>query len=448
VTDWTLAIQIEHEIARIITEQEIAGWQFDVDLAHKHLEFLHGERERLYQEVRPSLSKEVRNVGPVSRPFKMDGSPSAHAAKYYGTDPDCAVLSDQVSGPFSRVEFVEPDMGSRKKLIAQLSRIGWRPDEYTNPSKTFPQGQPKLTESSLEALSSGLGRDVALWYMYGHRESLIASQLLPEVRSDGRIPAVAFPCGTNTGRMRHKIVVNIPKAVKQVIFGRECRELFIARPGYKLVGWDAKQLELRMLAHLINDPEYTEVIINGDPHALHQELAGLPTKDDAKTFLYAFVYGGGDSKLGEISGTGRAGGQRLRARFLKRIPNLEAVIERVKGEARGGFVEGVDGRRLWMRRSDGEIALHRALNTKLQGNGAIVCKATTIFIDRAIRREGLDATKVGDFHDEGQYEVREDHIEKFMELPAESIVKSGNLLNINVPLGADVKSGNNWAETH
>jgi hypothetical protein len=448
MTDWNLAIRIEHDIARIISQQEHNGWEFDVDLAYQHLEYLESEREILYDRIRPLLAKEVRKIGPVSRPFKMDGTLAAITGKYCDSDPSCAVLRDTVGGPFTRIAFDEPDLGSRKKLMAQLSRLGWRPDEYTNPSKTHPKGQPRLTETSLEALSSGTGRDVALWYIYRDRTSLIQSQLLPNVRADGRIEAQAFPLGTNTGRMRHRIVVNIPKASKKVIFGSECRQLFTCRPGYKLVGYDAKGLELRMLAHYINDEGYTEVVINGDPHVLHQELAGLATKDDAKTFIYAFIYGGGDLKLGEISGTGRAGGKRLRARFLKRIPNLEAVINDTKEEARGGFVEGLDGRRLWMRKSEGEVMLHKALNTKLQGAGAITMKVMTIFLNRLIKKHGLDAPKVGDFHDEGQHEVREDHVEKFIELCHESIVKTRNLLNINVPLAVDVKVGSNWADTH
>jgi DNA polymerase I-like protein with 3'-5' exonuclease and polymerase domains len=340
------------------------------------------------------------------------------------------------------VDFVEPDLGSRKKLMAQLTRLGWKPLEYTE------KGSPRLTEDSLEALKGGLGREVALWYIYGHREALIRSQLLPHVRADGRIPAQAIPLGTNTGRMAHKIVVNIPKPKKKVIFGKECRELFIAKPGYMLVGYDARGLELRMLAHLIDDPNYTEVVTNGNPHVHHQELAGLATEDDAKTFIYAFIYGGGDAKLGKISGGSRATGKRLRTRFLKRIPNLEAVIDGTKEEARGGFVEGVDGRRLWMRRKDGNIMYHKALNTKLQGNGAIVMKATAIFLDRAVKKCGLDVTKVGDFHDEGQAEVHPDHVEKYIELCKESIVKSGTLLNIKVPLEVKCKIGQSWDQTH
>jgi DNA polymerase I-like protein with 3'-5' exonuclease and polymerase domains len=445
MTDWSLAIRTEHEIARIIAEQERVGWQFDTNLAHRNLEFLKAEQERIYNEVRPALSLEALSLGEIKKPFLKTGEFSAAVERYLDTltGTGSRSLSDHLSGPFSRVDFVEPDIGSRQKLMKQLLRLGWKPLEYTE------KGNPRLTEESLETLTDQVGTNLATWYIYQHRASLIESQLLPNVRADGRIPAEAIPIGTNTNRMTHKIVVNIPKASDGVIFGRECRQMFIARPGYVLVGYDAKGLELRMLAHLINDEGYTLVIVEGDPHALHQELAGLGSRDDAKTFIYAFIYGGGDAKLGSILGKGRDSGKRIRARFLSRIPNLEEVIADTQREAGSGFVTGLDGRRLWLRKGpDGELKTHTALNLKLQGNGAITMKTHTVFLNRLIKKAKLDAPKVGDFHDEGQHECREDQTEKLTELIHEAAVKTYKLLKLNVPFEMDVKVGMSWAETH
>ena len=92
-----------------------------------------------------------------------------------------------------------------------------------------------------------------------------------------------------------------------------------AGDGYKLVGCDASGLELRMLAHYLafyDGGEYAKTVIEGDIHSLNQEAAGLETRDQAKTFIYAFLYGAGDAKIGEIVGGSAREGQMLKRKFL------------------------------------------------------------------------------------------------------------------------------------
>jgi hypothetical protein len=103
-----------------------------------------------------------------------------------------------------------------------------------------------------------------------------------DVDEDWRVPAEAFSLGTNTFRMRHKFVVNIPSRGLHPL-----RHLFIASKGKLILGCDGAGLELRMLAHFMNDLEYTNTVLNGDIHTYNQTLAGLPMRDMAKTFIYA-----------------------------------------------------------------------------------------------------------------------------------------------------------------
>ena len=233
------------------------------------------------------------------------------------------------------------------------------------------------------------------------------------------------------------------------MFPSHDRSMFTARPGRVLVGYDATGLELRMLAHYMNDPDYTEVLLNGDIHTYNQELAGLPTRDAAKTFIYAFNYGAGDAKLGSIVGGSTNEGRELRVRFLSENRALDKLIRGVKRASARGFLLGLDGRMLHMRRgSDGRIQRNKALNTLLQGGGAIVMKQAMIYLDDWVKEHKLDAIKVIDMHDEAQWDVNPKDVEKFKELAELSVVKAGEYFKLNVPLAADVKVGKNWAETH
>ena len=97
-----------------------------------------------------------------------------------------------------------------------------------------------------------------------------------------RVPAEAFSCATNTFRMRHKVVVNIPS---RGLYGKEMRRCFIVGPGKKLLGCDGAGLELRMLAHFMNNDEYIHTVLHGDIHTYNQGMAGLSTRDMAKKFI-------------------------------------------------------------------------------------------------------------------------------------------------------------------
>lgn len=273
---WELAGKIEHKVAQIITQQEINGWKFDVDKARKHIIFLESERDRLYNNIRGDLGYDFNKNSEVSKPFRKDGTLSERVRKY-------GLSQEEVGGPFTQVWYSEPDLGSRQKLQVHLERLGWTPIYFTE------KGNPKIEEESLSKLEGDLGKSIARWYVYRHRQSQIQGWL-DAVRPDGRISAGAITNGTPTGRMRHQVVVNVPKASPKVIFGKEMRELFIAEEGYILVGYDAKGLELRILAHYMDDPEFTEVLLNDDIHGYNQSKAGLPTRDNAKTFRTIGVY--------------------------------------------------------------------------------------------------------------------------------------------------------------
>lgn len=444
------AFACEQHVARIIAQQETNGVLFNEQKARFYIHVLEERKRKLYLRIRPYLEMEV--VRPydkeVQKPFKKDGTHSAIVERWFDGD------TANVSGPFSRVTFVEPNLGSRVKLIAQLLRLGWRPANFTE------KGNPKLTVDgepceSLLQIGTEVGQWIADWYIFNHRESQIKGWLR-KLRPDGRLTAEAITCGTPTYRMRHKVVVNVPKAKKHVPFGREMRSLFTVPKGKVLVGHDASGLELRMLAHYMGDPAYIITVCEGkeedgtDVHTVNQRMAGLPTRDDGKTFIYAFNYGAGDPKLGSIIGGTARDGALMRARFLAANESLALLIERVQKAGERGWLMGLDGRKIYLRVDPDtkKPQVHKALNTLLQTAGAVVMKYSMIFLDKWVREEGLDVKKVIDMHDEAQAEVAPEHAHRYGELAVKSVRMAGKYLNLACPLDASYKIGRNWAQTH
>jgi DNA polymerase I-like protein with 3'-5' exonuclease and polymerase domains len=205
---------------------------------------------------------------------------------------------------------------------------------------------------------------------------------------------------------------------------------------------DAKGLELRMLAHYMKDDRFTEEVVSGDPHTFNQKAAGLATRNQAKTFIYAFLYGAGPAKIGSIVNGTAKDGRELQQQFLSNLPNLARLVNAVQNKARRGYVRGLDGRRIWVRSN------HAALNTLLQGGGAIVCKQWAIFLKKVIDKRNLDAILVNTIHDEQQYEASRMDADELCVIADETMQETGRFFDMNLVLNADSKIGNTWAETH
>ena len=150
---------------------------------------------------------------------------------------------------------------------------------------------------------------------------------------DNRVRGYVNPNGTITGRMTHRgpNMAQVPSVSS--VYGSECT-CWIVPKNYKLVGIDASGLELRMLAHYMNDKEYTNEIINGDIHTANQKLAGLESRDQAKTFIYALIYGA-DEKLDLWQGSRRTG-KKLRESFISNLPSFKNLRNRIEREASKG----------------------------------------------------------------------------------------------------------------
>ena len=451
--DWDRSIKLEHDVQRIITAQECRGVAFDAALSRTLIGELNDLVDGIDSRLLPNLPSTCKPFGSaVLKPFKNNGEPLKRVHDWFidSGHTDCSLLS----GPFSRINWIEMNLGSMPQVKKYLlESAGWVPTEWNY--KDGQRTSPKLTEDSYDSITGSIGSSIKDRFLYNHRKSQI-SGWLERVRDDGRITASANTCGTNTGRFRHSGVVNVPKAKDYVFLGPQMRSLFTCSEGRKFIGHDACGVQLRMLAHYMNDDEFTKAVVNGkeadgtDIHTLNQKLAGLPTRDAAKTFIYAFLFGAGNDKIGSIIGGTAEDGAAIKRRFLKGLPALAKLIKNVKRASKKGYLKGLDGRKVWMRREKGtnKIQEHKALNTLLQSAEAVVMKESMVVLDSAVTARGIDVWKVLDMHDEAQADVLVEDIELYSELAADSLVQSGINLNMRVPLAADVKVGNNWKETH
>jgi DNA polymerase I-like protein with 3'-5' exonuclease and polymerase domains len=268
---------------------------------------------------------------------------------------------------------------------------------------------------------------------------------LKQVRKNNRIHGSANILGAVTGRFTHSNpnMAQVPsvKAFK----GVESRSLFIVPHGYKLVGCDASGLELRTLSHYLakhDGGEYGKKLIEEDIHTANQLAAGLPTRDNAKTFIYGFLYGAGDAKIGEIVKGTSADGNRLKKQFLQKTKGLEKLVSGVQKAAKRGYLFGVTGRRLYVR------SPHAALNVLLQSAGAYIMKYYLVELNKQLTERKLDFAFVGNIHDEVQIQVKEEHAEEVARIAEACFGIVEKQLNWRCKLEGEAKIGNNWADTH
>jgi len=405
------SVTLEHEVAAIIGQQVRNGFKLDLPYATSLLTTIKGKLD--------SLQEQMQQIWP---PYTVQR------------------ISEK-TGKTLKEGVVTFNPGSRQQIGEKLKELGWKPDKFT------PTGHPIVDESVLEKSTIPEAKLIAEYLMLQKRVAQITSWL-EAVEEDGRVHGKVITNGAVTGRMTHSTpnMAQIPNSGS--IFGPECRECWSVEDGNVLVGCDASGLELRMLAHYMKDDKYVKTVTEGsskdgtDVHTVNQRAAGLATRDNAKTFIYAFLYGAGDSKIGSIVGGSAAAGKKLKQSFLAQTPALRKLIEAVSKYAAKGFVPGLDGRMIWVRSE------HAALNSLLQGAGAIVMKKALVLFNEQIIKNKWPVKIVVNVHDEFQWETIEKYATITGEVGKQAIIDAGLFYNLRCPLDGEYKIGKSWRETH
>ena len=405
------SVKLEHEVAAIINKQEKNGFKLDVVHATCLLSELKGKMS--------AINDKMQETWP---PYEVER------------------ISEK-TGKTLKPELVVFNPASRQQVAEKLIGLGWKPTKKTE------KGSVIVDEGTLQGLKFPEAQMIAEYFMLQKRIGQIESWL--EVMGEnGRVHGRVITNGAVTGRMTHMKpnMAQIPNSGSP--YGPECRQCWTVEEGNVLVGCDASGLELRMLAHYMKDENYVKTVTEGsskdgtDVHTVNQKAANLQTRDQAKTFIYAFLYGAGPAKIGSIVGGSSKDGQKLIDSFLEGTPALKRLRNKVSLYASEGYVPGLDGRKIWVRSE------HAALNSLLQGAGAIVMKKALCILNDTINKNKWDARFVANVHDEFQIECRADIADLVGQAGRQAIIDAGKAYNLRCPLDGEYKVGRNWRETH
>ena len=394
--------ELERKVRAIVDQQERNGFAFNIKEAMMFLSKLEDEQHQLEREAE-EMFEPVITYSPVKKIPK--------------------------STPFN--------IASRKQIAERLIERGWKPTQKTE------KGNVIVSEEILSKLKMPEAQMFNRYFLLQNRTGLLKSWI-QECEEDGRVRGRVMTLRTVTGRMAHNSpnMAQVPATYSP--YGKECRELWtVSNPDtHVLMGTDASSLELRCLAHYMEDPKFTREVLTGDVHTANMKAAGLTNRDQAKTFIYAFLYGAGPAKLGKVVGAGANRGQQLINNFLKNMPQLKRLRDNITEASESGVVPALDGRQLHIRYS------HASLNTLLQGAGAIVCKQWLVHMDEHIRKTGVDVKLVASVHDEYQFEVAKKDVKTFGSITKKAMKEAQETLEMKCSLDCEYKEGLTWADTH
>ena len=457
------AIQLEHDIAWVMAKQERNGFVFDKDAAVKLYADLSAKRQEIYDDL-------VSEVGSWTV-YKGD--------KVYKRDN--AKKGIKAGVPYPQYEEVTFNPNSRAHIAKVLMERGWIPEEIT------PTGSPKVDEDTLKsAMDIPMTQKILDFLLINKRIAQLAEgdnawlkMMTKDYDGYYRIHGSVNPNGAVTGRATHSYpnVAQVPAGRSP--YGMECRSLFTVPEGWYQAGIDASGLELRCFGSFLypyDKGAYIKEILEGDIHTHNQKMAGLPTRDQAKTMIYCMLYGGGDGKLGEVINGTAKDGKALKERFFKSVPAYKKLcssiekalvessewvgsVNKVKWRKRvhpdnhnldiTHHILGLDRRLVYVR------SPHSALNTILQSAGALICKKWVCLVEENMRKAGYKHGWDGDFammawvHDEVQVACRTKEIaEDCVRIAQESMRQTQEFFKFNCQLDTEGSVGKNWFDCH
>jgi len=424
------AKELEYITKKHCSEQERNGWKFDefnaVNLLRKINDDLRDAEVEVHKTFKPLPVWKSKK--PVERRFKQDKT----RTKGYQAEVDLQCHTND-DGDYGYWAYPELNLGSRLQVGRHLMHYGWKPEIFTE------TGRPKVDESTLKDVDIPEAKLIGRYLMLQKRQGQLNSWL-EEMNSDtGRIHSRVHTMGTVTHRMSssNPNLQQVTASGKE--YGSEMRSLFIVPKDKVIVGADLSGLELRCLAHYMKDEDYTQEILNGDIHIKNQESAGLDTRNEAKTFIYAYLYGGGDKLIGKIVGGSNKEGKKIKEKFLENTPALAELRNRVEKNSYKGYLMGLDGRKILVR------SPHSALNFLLQSAGAIIAKrAWAIFHSNCT----LPYKQLGVIHDEIQLECEPQYAEQIGKEVVKAMRETTKYFKLRCPIDGEYKIGRSWNETH
>ncbi|AVF62006.1 DNA polymerase [Vibrio diabolicus] len=478
------AMQLEHEIQWLMSQQERNGFKFNVAKAEQLYFKLLGDRETIRQKLVDKFGTWYASNGVTTPKRSMNRMGMSYTA----------------GAPYTKLKEVTFNPASRDHCAKVLAEAGVVFTEFTDGGT-----KPKIDEDVLKHIDLPEAQMLNEFFMLNKRIGQIAEgkqAWLRLVTPEGFIHGSINPNGAVTGRATHSFpnIAQVPAG--RAPYGQECRECFTVPDGWVLLGSDASGLELRCLGNRMfpwDKGAYNKVILEGDIHWENAQSAGFVEhgvlrdkhnpdhelrRGKAKTFIYAFLYGGGDELIGmqvgytheEYLAWKEAGahipiikqlerrgerwtrervcyilkGKEVKKKFLEGLPALDKLIKKCKKAAKDdGYVVGLDGRKVFCR------SQHSALNTQLQSDGALICKMWCVVVDQMMQERGYKHGFDGDYafcawvHDEVQVACRSEDIAKELgQICKDAMHFVENYYSVDCPLDAEFDIGSSWFETH
>ena len=420
IPEW---VKVEHQVATLLTKQELHGWHFDERAAQQLTATLQEELEEAKQSIRRT------------HPFvKGDEKTPKRNNKTQG----------YIEGAtFTRLKETNPT--SRDHIAWILTTFyGWTPTQLT------PTGKPIIDETVLKEIVASGGCSLASDFLKCLDTTKKLGMISEGVNAWLKLctnARIHHHCSvaTSTHRCAHR-----NPNLAQVPSDERFRRLFLPTEGQVMVGADLSGIELRMLAHYLaryDGGQYADILLNGDIHQVNADKIGISRKL-VKTVTYAFLYGAGDEKIGHSydkllsSARAKKKGKEIRAAYIDAIEGLDILLAAIKSASERGFVHSIDQRKILL------DSPHKALNYLLQSGAGCVAKQWMLINDQHIKEMQLCCSQLAFVHDELQFECDPDHAKDLCSSLVLSSTEAGEYYNMRVRIDAEATTGKNWSETH
>ena len=493
--DHSSAINLEQSFQEVCNRLTANGFAFNKEKAERLLKKVEADLAVLDKDILEAFPPRLSLIREIHPEVTKHGT--LHKKDFrFVTNGD---LSEYNGGPFCRCSWEPFNPSSHKQIVDVLHHAGWRPidktkthidterslalarrrkngvseiHDLTTRLEELKKTGYKVNEANLETLPASApkpARLLAKRILLESRRRTLVEWL--DLVQDGRIHPRFQGIGAWTHRMAHQNpnCANIPNEFdtqgKKKLLGKELRSLWCAPKNRLLGGCDAEGIQLRIFAHYINDPEFTDALVKGkkddktDPHSLNQRILGDACKSRAaaKRFIYALLLGAGIGKLSEILDTSNSNTQQALERLLSRYSGWATLKDSVfPRDAKRGWFIGLDGRKIRIPGDTESSRRHLAMSGYLQSGEAIVMKKATLRFESKLK--DYDAMLVNLVHDEWQTEGPNnvDIMIKICKMKADALKEVGEELKINCPLAGsywnddlhDYTIGTNWSVTH
>jgi DNA polymerase-1 len=461
-------LKAEHAAAKWSSQAGLHGWPFDINAAKDLYDNLETEMELAHEALSSQLGlkvvakDKVKGEVPTKKPkWTKQGFYDAHTSNWFGINPCSGFEGEErrIVGEYCRVEIEPLKLSSTSDVKIFLERNGWVPTEWNTKlvpgTKARVKTSAKITEDSLEFL--GEKGKIYTNYLTTKSRFSILQTWLENIDENGNLHGDCFVIGTPSMRSRHSIIVNVPSVDSR--WGKEMRQLFTCKQGWKLIGCDSSGNQARGLAFYLNDPVFTETLLNGDIHqynadALTKALKSMHVnhvvpRSVAKRVLYAFLFGASGGKLwGYIFNTfDQDRGRELKIKFTKAVPGFEKLLKDLKTiydrtfENGEGYIRSIAGNRVYV------DSVHKLLVYLLQSLEKVTCTAAIMLTMERLEAERIPYIPCIFMHDEEDFMVPEAFAERAAEIGKQAFIDGPKLFNVNI-MDGEAKVGDNWYEIH